>query len=365
MAGLPTRVTQMLGIEVPILGFSHSVDVTAAISRAGGYGVYGVAHDWPDDIPQRLAQIAERAEGRPFGVDMLYAKGMPSDTSLEQVRADLPAAHRAFVDDLRRKYAVPAATRKTFYNSILRTPAHFDAQLDAILASEANCVAFGIGCTQPLVERVKSAGKHSAALIGSPRHVRPTLETGVDIIVAQGSEAGGHTGDIGTLTLVPQVVAAADQVPVVAAGGIGHGSQIAAALALGADGVWLGTKWLATAEHAIHSAEIGKLLAAGSDDTMVTRGSSGKPQRQVRSAWSEAWADPAAPRPLPMPYQHALVGDLLTAIEEHAVEPLVHVPAGQSVAWCDRVQTVADVVAQLTAEAAAGLQRAATLSRPA
>ncbi|MEZ5728574.1 MAG: nitronate monooxygenase [Burkholderiaceae bacterium] len=187
---------------------------------------------------------------------------------------------------------------------------------------------------------------------------------GLDFIVAQGSEAGGHTGTIGALVLVPEIVEMADEMPVLAAGGIGHGSQIAGAIAMGAQGAWLGTAWLSTHEHASGDHAIGerlleKLIEAGSGDTAVTRGSSGKPQRQIVSDWTATWAAPGAPKPLKMPFQHALVGDVLTAIDEFGIDPMIHSPAGQGVTWTRRRQSVAELIETLVRQTHEGLARAA------
>ncbi|MDP6688568.1 MAG: nitronate monooxygenase [Alphaproteobacteria bacterium] len=366
MAKIKTRLAERLGIDIPILGFSHSVDVTAAITKAGGMGVYGIAHDPPDNVPVKIAAIRQQIPERPFCIDIMMPKGMPESETLESVQANLPPEHVDYVRELGEKYQVPAATKKTFFNSILRTPSYFEGQLQALLDSDVDLVAFGVGLTPDAVSRLKAKGKIVGALIGSPRHFQAYRDVGLDFIVAQGSEAGGHTGTIGTMVLVPEIVQMAGDLPVLAAGGIGHGSQIAAALAMGAQGVWLGTTWLSTEEHASGDHAIGdklrdKLFAAGSGDTGLTRGSSGKPQRQIRSAWTEEWSAPTAPRPLPMPYQHALVGDLMTAIEEHEVDPMLHSPAGQGVTWSTAKRSVAEVMEDLSAEALAGLQRAGRL----
>ncbi len=366
MAKIKTRLAERLGIDIPILGFSHSVDVTAAITKAGGMGVYGIAHDPPENVPVKIAAIREQIPDRPFCIDIMMPKGMPESETLESVQANLPPEHVEYVRELGEKYQVPAATKKTFFNSILRTPSYFEGQLQALLDSDVDLVAFGVGLTPDAVSRLKAKGKIVGALIGSPRHFEAYRDVGLDFIVAQGSEAGGHTGTIGTMVLVPEIVQMAGDLPVLAAGGIGHGSQIAAALAMGAQGVWLGTTWLSTEEHAGGDHAIGdklrdKLFASGSGDTGLTRGSSGKPQRQIRSAWTEEWSAPTAPRPLPMPYQHALVGDLMTAIEEHEVDPMLHSPAGQGVTWSKAKRSVAEVIEDLSAEALAGLERAGQL----
>jgi NAD(P)H-dependent flavin oxidoreductase YrpB (nitropropane dioxygenase family) len=193
------------------------------------------------------------------------------------------------------------------------------------------------------------------ALVGAARHAIAACEAGVDVLVAQGYDAGGHTGPVGTFTLVPQVVEVAGSVPVLAAGGIGCGRQIAASFALGAQGAWLGTAWLTAREYGASPVLLRKLLAARSEDTVLTRAHSGKPCRVLRSAWSEEWAAKDAPEALPMPYQQVLTGELLAAIEEHEIEPLVYEAAGQSIAWFNELTSVKDIVARLTRETQAAL----------
>jgi NAD(P)H-dependent flavin oxidoreductase YrpB (nitropropane dioxygenase family) len=367
MARIRTLFGDRLSLDVPVFGFSHSVDVTAALSQAGGIGVYGIAHDPPGQVGSKVKAIRAKAEGVPIAADIMMPAGMPADQSLQQVQAELPAAHLEFVAQLSREHQVPAPSRRTFFNSVLRTPAYFEGQLQALLASDIDVVAFGVGFTPDAVARLQQAGKVVGALIGSPGHFDKARSAGVDFVVAQGAEAGAHTGSIGTFVLVPEIVQMAGDLPVLAAGGIGHGAQIAAALAMGAQGVWMGTSWLSTTEHssgdhAVTEAVRRKLYAAGSGDTRITRGSSGKPQRQVRSGWTDAWAEPNAPKPLGMPYQHALVGDLLTAINEHQVESLLYSPAGQGVAWTREQGSVREVLQTLTDDALTALGNAARIA---
>ncbi len=366
MTSIRTDFASRLGIDVPILGFSHEIEVTAAITEAGGLGVYGVAHDPPEVLPGKLRELRRQTGDRPAAVDIMMPPGMPEDQTLDEIQASLPEEHKAFVAELADRYEVPPASRRSFFNSVLRTPAYFEGQLEALLDSDIELVAFGVGLTKDAVQRLQEAGKVVGALVGSPHHVDRYLDVGLDFLVAQGSEAGGHTGTIGTMVLVPEVVQKAGSIPVLAAGGIGHGAQIAAALAMGAQGVWLGTVWLGTEEHsrgdhAISDRLREKLFTAGSGDTAVTRGSSGKPQRQIRSKWIEEWDSDAAPPPLKMPYQHALVGDLMTAIDEHQIDPLLYSGAGQGVTWMTETKTVAEVVDDLVEQTVAALRTAATV----
>lgn len=347
-----TPVCEMLGIRVPIFGFSHELDVVAAICRAGGFGVFGVAREDPAEIPARLRMLREAVGDAPFGVDLMLPAGMPDRSDPEQVAARIPAAHREFVAGLRDKYQVPAATRPTFFTSFIRSKALFEQQIEAVLGSDADLVATAVGLPPEVIARAKGAGKTTLALIGSPKHAKAAIAAGADVLVAQGYDAGGHTGTIGTLSLVPQIVelAAPLGIPVIAAGGIATGAQVLAALAMGAQGAWLGTVWLAACESRTHRVLLEKLLSAGSEDTVITRAHSGKPCRVIRSAWSDEWSAPGAPAPLPMPYQQALTGELLAAVDEHDITPLVYEAAGQSVAWIRREEAVEEIVTRLEGE---------------
>jgi NAD(P)H-dependent flavin oxidoreductase YrpB (nitropropane dioxygenase family) len=357
MSRLETQICRRLGITYPIFGFAHSVAAVAAISQAGGIGVYGATRDTPEEISERLARLRTLVGDRPFGVDLVLPRGMPAMNDRAAIEAQLPEPHRKFVAGFHEKYKVPAATKSGMRSRFVRSEEVAAAQIRAVLASDVNLFACGIGAPPAAVAEAKAGGKLTVALVGSPRHARQALTTGVDLLVAQGYDSGAHTGQIGTFSLVPQIVDLAGAVPVLAAGGVATGRHIAAALAMGAEGVWLGTAWLGTAEHGLKPSVLKKLFAAGSEDAVISRADSGKTLRQIRSAWSDEWAAPGAPLPLKMPYQDILVGDLLGAIDEHDVEPLVHVPAGQSVAYVDRLRPVAEVMAGLVAEAEAALAR--------
>jgi NAD(P)H-dependent flavin oxidoreductase YrpB (nitropropane dioxygenase family) len=224
-------------------------------------------------------------------------------------------------------------------------------QVEVVMRADVNLLACGIGSPLEVIERAKAGGKTVLALVGAPQHARSALAKPIDILVAQGYDAGAHTGTIGTFSLVPQIVDLAGDVPVLAAGGVATGRHLHAALAMGAQGVWMGTAWLTTREHHMHEVIRAKLLAAGSNDTVISRADSGKTLRQIRTAWSDEWAAPGAPTPLRMPLQDILVGDLLGAIDEHEVQPLMHYPAGQSIAYFNQVRSVAEVMQTLVDEA--------------
>ncbi len=360
MSTLSTALCKRLGIALPVFGFSHSVEVTVALAEAGGFPVFGAARETPERISEDIALLKRRLGGRPFGVDLMYPKLAGDESSRDEAKKKLPAEHVAFVAKLKEKYAIPAPVKPNFFADQIRNQAFFDAQTEAVLESGVDAVVTAVGLPKRVVAAARARGKTTFAMVGSARHVTAARDAGIDILVAQGYDAGGHTGPVGTYTLVPQVVEAAGGLPVLAAGGVGHGRQVAAAFALGAEGVWLGTAWLATREYGTPPVLLKKILAARSEDTVITRAHSGKPCRVVKSGWSDEWDAEGAPRPLPMPYQHVLTGELLAAIEEHQVEPLVYEAAGQSVAWFNELTTVGEIVARLareTEDALAQMQR--------
>ncbi len=363
MSSLATSLSRRLGVAYPIFGFAHSIDAVAAVSNAGGIGIYGATRDTPEEIRERLKRLRKLVGDRPFGVDLVLPNGMPPRDDREAIERELPEAHRRFVAGLYQQYGVPPATKAGMRSRFVRSVEMAEQQIEAVLGSDVNLFACGIGAPPAAVAEAKARGKLTVALIGSPRHAKGALDSGIDVLVAQGYDAGAHTGSIGTFSLVPQVVDIAGGVPVVAAGGVATGRHIAAALAMGAEGVWLGTAWLATKEHALAPTALKKVLAARSEDAVISRADSGKTLRQIRSAWSDEWSAPDAPKPLRMPYQDILVGDLLGAIDEHDIEPLVHVPAGQSVGYFDKLTTVADTMQKLVGETDAALRRLATGAR--
>ena len=352
MSVLWSPICDRFDIDSPIFGFAHDVEVVAAITNAGGFGVYGATRRFPEEITQELAQIRSLVGNRPFGVDLVLPPGMPEHNSREAIEAEIPAKHREFVAQLIDRFAVPRASKPGMRTRFIRSKEIEQAQLKAIMDSDVEMLACGIGAPPDVVAEAKDRGKTTLALIGSPDHVPRAVAAGVEIIVAQGYDAGAHTGPIGTYSLVPQIVDAAGDIPVLAAGGVATGRHIAAALTMGAQGVWLGTAWLLSTEHQrdMHPINRDKLILAGSADTVITRSESGKPFRQVRTGWSQAWEAEDAPTPLKMPYQDVLVGDLLEAIEEHNIEPLIHSGAGQSIAYFKDVKPVAQIMQELIDE---------------
>ncbi|EWT04982.1 2-nitropropane dioxygenase [Intrasporangium chromatireducens Q5-1] len=346
--------------ELPIFGFAHSADVIAELCLAGGVGIWGATRDTPEEIEAGLAGIVEAVGNRPFGVDLVLPANMPELDDRALIEAQIPEEHRAFVAQLRQKYDVPDDGQPGMRSRFVRSNEMARRQLDVVLRSKATVVALGVGSPQDAVEQLKSAGKVVVSLIGSPRHAQKALEAGADVLVAQGYDAGGHTGTIGTFSLVPQIVDMAGGVPVLAAGGVATGRHVASALMLGAAGVWTGTLWLGAVEHDLDPELQKMLLAAGVGDTVQSRADSGKTLRQLRSTWTDEWAADAAPSPLPMPLQDILIGDLLGSVDRNRVLDLMHTPAGQGVGYLTEIEHVQEIVGRLVRETEEALGRWST-----
>lgn len=351
------QIAGLVDITYPVFGFSHSPDVVAAVTNSGGLGVWGATRSTPEEIEAGLAKIRAAVGGRPFGVDLVLPKGMPERDDRDAIEARIPDGHRTFVSGLAQKYGVPDDGGSGMRSRFVRSEESARRQIEKVLASDVDVFALGIGSPPEVITAAKERGKTVVSLVGAPKHASAALRLGADILVAQGYDAGAHTGPIGTFSLVPKVADLAGDVPVLAAGGVATGRHIAAALALGAAGVWMGSAWLVTREEGTDPAILRKLLDAGVGDTVISRADSGKTLRQIRTAWSEAWAAEDAPAPLRMPYQDILVGDLLGAIDRHRVEPLMHSPAGQSIGYFDEETTVAAIMSGLVAEADRTLAR--------
>src|SRR5438874_906610 len=362
-----TRVSEMLGVEFPILAFSHCRDVVAAVTNAGGFGVLGAVAHSPDQLEIDLTWIEEQVNGRPYGLDLLlpqkYAGADEGGIDRDTVRQLLPPEQQAFVDDILRRYGVPDLDEETkgmifrSGGSLSISPKGYEPLLDIAFAHQIRLIASALGPPPPdLIERAHGADVLVAALAGTRVHAERHNAAGADLIVAQGTEAGGHTGEISTMVLVPDVVAAVKPTPVLAAGGIGSGRQIAAAFALGAEGVWCGSVWLTTQEAETHPAVKEKFLAATSKDTVRSRSLTGKPARMLRSSWTDEWEKEDAPEPLAMPLQSALVAEAQARIarvstkEGTGANKLANYFVGQVVGQLNQVKPCRQVVMEMVEE---------------
>ncbi len=363
-----TEVCERLGIEYPILAFSHCRDVVAAVTNAGGFGVLGATALMPDELDAELGWIEAAVGDRPFGVDLLFPAsyvGSAGDLDLGALEELIPSEHRAFVDDLMQRYGVPdLPTDEAAPPALALDPDKLAMLAEVAFAHPIGLIANALG--PPPAELVEQAHAHGipvAALAGTIAHAERNVAVGADIIVAQGTEAGGHTGEIATMVLVPDVVDAVAPVPVLAAGGIARGRQVAAALALGAQGVWTGSVWLTTEEAETHPVVKQKFLAATAGDTVRSRSVTGKPARQLRSAWTDEWEGASSPGTLPMPLQPLLTETARLRIERAAhrggsgAEQLVNYFVGQVVGSLDQVKPAKRVVAEMMEELADTIER--------
>jgi NAD(P)H-dependent flavin oxidoreductase YrpB (nitropropane dioxygenase family) len=352
-----TALCDRLGIQYPIFGFTPSEHVAAAISRAGGLGVLGcVRFNDAAEMDKVLDWMDASTDGKPYGVDVVMPAKVPAEGAAVDLTKLIPDGHKEFVDSTLRKLGVPPLPADTetragvlgWLHSVAR------AQVEVALAHPARLIANALGSPPPdVIESAHERGMLVAALAGKAAHARSHVTAGVDIVVAQGYEAGGHTGEIASMVLIPEVVdAVGDDAPVLAAGGIGSGRQMAAALALGAAGVWMGSAWLITEEYANLSPLPGlrtALLAATSSDTVRSRIYSGKPARLLKNAWTNAWEEPGAPDALPMPLQNLLVADAHQRLMQSGRPDVIPMPVGQIVGRMNEVRPVAAVMADLVA----------------
>jgi NAD(P)H-dependent flavin oxidoreductase YrpB (nitropropane dioxygenase family) len=364
-----TPICDQFGIAHPIFGFTPSEHVAAAISRAGGLGVLGcVRFNEAEELDAVLTWMDENTEGKPYGVDIVMPARVPEEGSAADLGKYIPEAHRKFVDDTLRKLGVPPLPADGdpaqegvlgWLHSVART------HVEVALKHPIKLIANALGSPpKDVIDEAHAAGVPVAALAGKAKHARSHVDNGVDIVIAQGTEAGGHTGEIATMVLVPEIVdAVAGDAHVLAAGGIGSGRQIAAALALGAGGVWMGSYWLTTSEYKLGTGDAVQraLVAAGSDETVRARVYSGKPARLLKTKWTDAWFEEGAPEALPMPLQNILVAEAHQRIAAANNPEVVAMPVGQIVGRMNAVRPVAELFAELLAEFDETVQRLDTI----
>lgn len=368
---MKTEICDVLGIEFPIFAFTHCRDVAAAVSQAGGMGVLGALAFTPEQLEIELSWIDEHCGGKPYGVDVVMpVKTADRDAGLHETRdlakqlyEMIDQKHWDYVEKILADHGVPPLPKDDgaaggemreglVGEGVLGwTEASGSPLIDVALGHDIALLASALGPPpKDAIDRAHAQGVKVAALIGRVEQALRDVQQGVDMIVAQGYEAGGHTGEVATMVLVPDVVDAIAPVPVLAAGGIGSGRQMAAALALGAQGVWTGSIWLTTTEANTGDIALEKLLQAHSSDTVRSRALTGKPARQLRTAWTEAWEAPESPGTLPMPLQYILNSQAMRRIQRSGNKELTGMPVGQIVSRMNQVRPAKNVIYDMVDE---------------
>lgn len=366
-----TAVTERLGIEFPILAFSHCRDVVAAVTNAGGFGVLGAVAHSPEQLEVDLDWIEAETHGKPYGVDLLIPQKFvgAEEGGLDRLSLQdlLPEEHRQWLDGLLAQNGIPPlpptdGADPAVFGGMRVDPKSMAPLVDVAFSRDIGLIASALGPPPPwLIDRAKDRGVAVAALAGSLEHAVRHDAAGADLIIAQGTEAGGHTGEVATMVLVPEVVDAV-KAPVLAAGGIGRGRQIAASLALGAEGVWCGSVWLTTQEAETSDVIKDKFLDAGSSGTVRSRSLTGKPARMIRTDWTDAWESEQSPGPLGMPLQSFLVSEAQRRIarvapSDEAARRLSTYFVGQIVGSMNSVQPAGRVVLDMVDEFIDAVQR--------
>ena len=363
-----TPICDRLGIELPIFAFSHCRDVVAAVSRAGGFGVLGALGFSADELEIELDWIDSQVGDRPYGVDVVMPSGQEAQASGDpvdferQLAATIPSQHRDFVARLLKEHDVPELPEGETARELIgwvSSTAKSQVQT-ALVHPKVRLIASALG-TPPagVIAEIQASGRLVAALCGNIRHALAHQVAGVDVIIAQGHEGGAHTGEVGSVVLWPEVIKAVSPIPVLAAGGIGTGQQIAAALAMGAEGVWTGSLWLLVKEADLQPAQQESYLRAGTGDTVRSRSFTGKPNRMLRNAWTDAWDAPDAPKPLGMPLQYMVTSEAVSRTARYAdrSQDVAFNAGGQVIGLLNEVRSTRDVIYTLVEEYLEAVQR--------
>ncbi|MDO8839502.1 MAG: nitronate monooxygenase [Parvibaculum sp.] len=371
---LHSRVCDILNIKYPILlagmGGASVPRLAAAVSNAGGLGVLGAAACSPDQLREWIRETRSLTD-KPFGVDTL----LPASVRREAYKGkagpspmDLLPEYQKFAQDFMKKENIPPlksraraseeAHRSSKSNAPLFSKEFFEAQMEVVVEERVPVYAAGLGNPGPWLDRLHANGTKVMAVVGAVKHALQVVNSGIDLIVAQGHDGGGHNSPIGTMALIPQVVdAIAGRIPVLGAGGISDGRGIAAAMMLGAEGAWIGTAFLATDEAGIEDFQKDAIVESGDGDTLVSRTVTGKPARIIRNKWSEAFAE-AGLEPLPMPFQPMVAMPVLAAAAAVKRKDIAPGFAGQGMGLIHKVRPAAEVMADLVKSAESSLGRA-------
>lgn len=349
---LHTKLCDMLGIEFPVVAFTHCKDVAVAVINAGGFAVLGEAMHTPEEIEADVKWIRDRVDGRPYGVDLVLPASVPPAGSVDDLMAEIPETHRAFAQEIKERYDVPDPKGQVDlhqWGGLNQELAR--AQLEVLLEERVPVIASGLGSPAFMLDAAHERGIKVFGLVGKARQAKRQLEAGVDAIIAQGYDAAGHTGSVGTFSIVPEVAAIAGDTPIIAAGGVTTGRHLAAALCLGASGVWTGTLWLASRESDVDMIVKERILESTGDDTTFSSSISGMTMRVLKCPWTEEWAKPEAPDPLQAPYQMLLSSDYIQGANDNRRGDLMTEAAGQGVGFVTTMKPAKQILFDMVEEA--------------
>lgn len=371
---MQTPIAKKLGIEVPIFAFTHCRDVVVAVSKAGGLGVLGAVGFSPEELKQELDWIDQHIGDHIYGVDIVIPQkyegmGEMDPKKLEEtLQAMVPQEHHDFAAKLLADHGVPEWPDKEDKMGLLGWNEAIATQLVDVALTRPKCrlIANALG-TPPadIIKRIQDSGRLVGALCGKVKQAVQHKKAGLDFIIAQGGEGGGHTGDVGSMVLWPQIIDAVGDTPVLAAGGIGNGRQVLAAMAMGAQGAWSGSLWLTVEEAHAEPAQKETLLKATSEDTVRSRSWTGKPCRMLKNEWTMAWEAEGNPKPLGMPLQGLVTGDAIRRTHKYAgvadCQKVAFNPVGQVIGQINHIEKSGQVIMRLLNEYVEALEHVNSL----
>ena len=357
-----SKICELLDIEFPLVAFTHCRDVVVAVSKAGGCGVLGAVGMSPEQLEQELKWIDDHIDGKPYGVDVLIPNKMVDQSEKfdpEKLKGMIPQEYADFRADVLENHDIEASDLRTIDTAGSSFAANTKsdgakALLDVAFNHPIKLIANALGVPPDwMLEMGKENDVKVAALLGTAQHAINQVKAGVEILVVSGTEAGGHCGSVSTMVLIPEVYEAIQpygDVPILAAGGIVTGKQMAAAMTMGASGAWCGSVWLTTVESEVPPVIKEKMVAANSSQTVRSRSRTGKHSRQLVSPWTEAWESESAPEPLPMPLQPMVAEPALQKVAKLAegghdgAKDLATYWVGQGVGLMNQSISASDVV---------------------
>ncbi|MCE2406293.1 MAG: nitronate monooxygenase [Pseudomonadales bacterium] len=375
---MKSRACELLGIEFPLFAFSHCRDVVAEVSAAGGFGVLGAVGHTPKSLDIELSWIDEHCDGKPYGVDLLVPTSMDSKEAglnRQELEDRIPFDHKRYVEELLARHDIDTSD---LWEDVMHDgvgdnmrKAGADSVLEAAFSHPVKMVVNALGVPPDfMIERARANDVVVGALAGAKEHAIKHSDAGIDLVIVAGTEAGGHCGEVSTMVLVPEVIEEIRDsgMVVLAAGGIVTGRQMAACMAMGADGVWTGSVWLTTAEAETLPVVKEKMLVANSRQTVRSRSRTGKYTRQLRSAWTDAWQAEESPDPLPMPLQGVVANAAFRKINQLAqgdhegAKQLVNYFVGQGVGLMNEAKSVRTVVYEFMEDYAAATDRLVSMT---